>query len=309
MRWAWIAWLGVVSAPAAADVSREQAETATALFAQGQRELEAGKIDAACSSFAASLANDPQVGTRLNLAACREKQGRNAEAYALYEDATIDATLEKKQGRETFARDRMAALLAQLVRVTVRVSRPPQGVIVLAGARPIDSTKLQLFDPGVIAIDVTAPGRKPFHQEVAGRAGGELVIDVPELELAPPPPVATPQPPAESPREPARYTIKHTSRLPLVLVAGGTLAALGGAGLGYHAKLRYDDAVDARDSPGLDSAMREADIATGVAVVGVAALAVGVVLYARGHGVVVDRVVAAPTVGRDLVGLTVIRPF
>ena len=70
---------------AAADVAPEDARRAADLFEQGRREMGERAFDAACESFSQSLALDPQLGTRLNLAACRIQQERLLDAHTQLE--------------------------------------------------------------------------------------------------------------------------------------------------------------------------------------------------------------------------------
>ena len=297
-----IVLVGALSpALAQADVSPEDAAKATAMFEQGRKLIEGGKLGPACDAFEGSLRLDPQIGTRLNLADCREQQGRLVEAYALFDQAEQEASLTSKEGRAAFAHQRLTALAAKLVRVTVHVVEPDRpGLVVKLGARVIDRAgwaKPQVLVPGPVVVDASAPGATPFHDQRTATAGTEVTIDVPALELlpvAPAPPIATPK---------TGRSWKRTSYI--VGGAGGALL-LGSVVVGLHAKSRYNTAVDRDDAHGVSSAQHEADVATGIAVVGAAAVTVGVVLYlrARSHGVVV-----APTSDGNSVGLLVARSF
>ena len=296
-----------VASAARADVTADQAARATALFEQGQRDVAAGHIDQACDEFATSLELDPQVGTRLNLADCRERQGRNAEAYVLYERAAIESAQKGKEGREGFARERMQVLDRKLVRVTIHLARPPAGVTVALRSRDIDWSRPVRVEPGKLSIDVSAPGRKEFHRELDGAAGSELAIEVPELEALPSP--TTPRHTASEPPPPPPPATPHRSRWPIAFLSGGAALGLGSLGLALHAKSRWRTATDARDEQGVASAQREADFATGVAVAGGVAAVVGVVLYLRNRDHTGDHVAVAPAWTTDSVGLAIIAPF
>jgi len=90
----------VTAAPVSADVSTQDAKRARKLFDDGRKQIAAEHVDAACELFATSLALDPQLGTRLNLASCREQQGRYIDAYTLYQDAAAEAARTGKASRE-----------------------------------------------------------------------------------------------------------------------------------------------------------------------------------------------------------------
>jgi hypothetical protein len=162
----------------------EEIATGKSLFAKALALQNAGKTDAACDMFESSLRLDPQIGTRLNVAACRENQGRLVEARAMFQEAVEEATRVGDR-RATFALQRAQALDTKLVHITIRVAEPETaGLLVKVGACPrtdIAATMLQVAMPGTIAIDVTAPGRKEFHVERDAAAGSELAIDVPAL--------------------------------------------------------------------------------------------------------------------------------
>jgi hypothetical protein len=266
----------LVAAPAHADVKPEDTARAAQLFEQGQAAITANKIDAACVMFDTSLRLDPQIGTRLNLADCRERQGRLVEAYALFVESGDEAARTNKPGRATFARDRAAALQMKLVRVTLRVAAPDTaGLAIKLSGRELprrEWTKPQILVPGSIVVDASAAGRDPVHVETTANAGAELEIPVPALvanEV-----VVDKSPPQTSPRA-------ERSKLPWI-VGGAGVALIGTSlGIGLHTKMRYDTAYKAGDKAGVDGAIRESYIATGIGIAGGVALAVGIVLYVR----------------------------
>jgi tetratricopeptide (TPR) repeat protein len=281
---------------AAAEVSPADAAKAKALFDQGQAEMDAGKIDAACATFEASFRLDPQIGARLNLGDCREREGKLVEAYALFSAAANEARRTQKQGREAFARQRMAALQAKLVRVSVRVAQPAPGLTVKLGERallPAEWTVEQVVRPGQIVVDASAPDRRPFHVEESAMAGAAIEIVVPVL-----PPVAeaaAPEPPAPT---------RHVDRTTWILGGSGAGILIASVAIGLHAKSRYDTAAKAGDRNGVSSAQTEADVATVFAVAGAAVITVGIVRYLRTRSDP-DRVSIAPALGPGTIGIVV----
>ena len=111
--------------------------------------------------------------------------------------------------------------------------------------------------PGKLTVEASAPGRKTYRSLQIVEAGKRVTIAVPKLELADARSFGTPG---------------------IIATVGGGLIAASMA-IGLHAKSRYDDARSALDEPGIDSAQREADVATGILVVGAVTAAVGAVLY------------------------------
>lgn len=260
--------------PALADVSPEDAAAATALFEEGRKLIESKQIDPACEKFEASLKLDPQVGTKLNLADCRESQGRFVDAYVLFSDGADEAKRTGKEGRETFARGRLTTLTAKVARVTVRIAEPDlPGLSVKLGARALTSSQwatVQIVEPGPIVVEVEATGRLPARIERPAAAGAELVIEVPALAVSAP---TGPRPePPSTPRP---------SRLPFIVAGAGGALVITSVVVGLSASSKYDSAAERNDRDGVSRAQRQADIGTVIAVAGGLAVAVGVVLYVR----------------------------
>jgi len=293
------------------DVAREDVEkAATALFEQGRQLAESGQKAAACDKFEASLRLDPQIGTKLNVAACREDKRLLVEAYLLFESAASDADRANKAGRATFARQRMGMLVKKLVRVTLKIAQPePAGLAITLGGRSVPKaewTKVQVLEPGPYLIIASAPGKPAQRFEQTAAAGTQVAIEVRPFDAP-----AAPEPVAPK-DEPRPLTIEppppRTNRVPWIVAGAGGVAVLGSVALGLHAKSRHGNAFDRGDSDGVASAQREADIATGVAVVGAAAITVGVVLYVRDRKAR-DRVSLVPTTTRDALGIAAIGSF
>jgi tetratricopeptide (TPR) repeat protein len=163
----------------------EEIATAKNLFSQALALQKAGKLDASCDMFESSLRLDPQIGTRLNVADCRERQGRLVEAHALFEDSA-DQAMHAGDRRASFALQRVQALDAKLVRVTVNIAAPETpGLTIKLGACVVASVRPSVQDvvmPGSIVVDASAPSRLPFHVERDGAAGADITIDVPALD-------------------------------------------------------------------------------------------------------------------------------
>src|SRR5215510_5077923 len=71
----------------AADETARDPATAEALFTEGRKAFDAGRFAEACQKFAESQRLDPGAGTLINLAACREKTGEIALAWAAWKEA------------------------------------------------------------------------------------------------------------------------------------------------------------------------------------------------------------------------------
>jgi hypothetical protein len=278
-----------------ADVSPERAEKAALLFKEGDVIMASNTtdpqlIESACSKFEASYKLDPQIGTRLNLANCREQQGHHLEAFRLFEESLTEAMKSGKQGRADFARQRMDGLGAKLVKVSLRVSEEtPELQITVGGSTiPRDRWSASITAaPGTIVVRASAPDREPVRLEREAAAGERVQFDIPALAVLPP--------------------SARRSKLPFI-VGGAGVAAIGlSIGLGLHARSSYNDAKAAGDINGVESAQTEADIGTFFFIAGAAAVGAGAYLWYRDRNR--DRVVVVPTASPTSAGLSVSRSF
>jgi len=200
------------------------AERADALFQEGKRLFEAGKIAEACGRFAESDALDPTVSALGLLAGCHERQGKLVAAWKEYREAERRGSATGDT-RAAFARDRAAALEARLPRLTISLAKPTQGIEILRNEGPVPPEEIGVdvpVDAGTFEIVARAPGRQEFRTTVTTKEGARETVLVPELEpikvraIAPP---ETPKPPPPDPRN---------TRVSAALVTGG----LGLTGLG-----------------------------------------------------------------------------
>lgn len=165
--------LALLSVPAL-NLSSEipcRAQTVTAiaeqLFRDGRALLEAGRIDEACDKLAASQRLAPALGTQLNLAICREQQGKTATAWSMFADVEAAALRNGDGARASVAQRHEAALAGKLKKIVIEVPAPPPGMIVkLDGtALPAGALGTEIpLDPGTHDLVVAAPGKKTWEQ-------------------------------------------------------------------------------------------------------------------------------------------------
>lgn len=241
--------LMVVCGGARAEDRREEAQR---LFDEARSLLLAGAVADACDKLAASLALDPANGTRLNLAVCREREGKLVEATILFTDVV-------RQGRGPGQADRVAVAMKHLDAIAPLV--PTLEVRVPRAAR---DTGVQLFIDGedreaVLrgGVLLTESGR--HHLEIVSEDGRRGVADVTlepgaraivDLDLPPRLPERSPAsaPPPLLPalhratagsREPrSAQTESVSSAWPIALGVGlgvGVVATAVGIGFGAHA--------------------------------------------------------------------------
>ena len=285
------------------------AAAAEALFQDGRARLEAGDLAGACPKLAESLRLDPATGTLIALAACHEKQGKLATAWAEFTEAASRAAREGNAERQQLALARVEQLRPRLSTLTVRV---PDAVAVtpeLSIARS-DRTlgrgewNVALpVDGGRYVVEVSAPGRVPVQRtvEVAFELAA-IVIDVPELAPEPkrlPPvqrePLPRPQPPRASRTDPA--PVRGLSRLQWIGVGSGAagVASLGVGGYFLAQLLSKKAEADPNcDGPknnqctndggaALKDAARNGRWATGFGIAGGVLLATGAGLFLVGR--------------------------
>lgn len=301
--------------PATASAQSDVA-IAEQLFRDGRTLFEAGKTDEACEKFAASQRMSPGLGTELNLALCREKQGRVATAWSLFTDAEASAQRAGDATRARFAHDHETALAGELKKVVIEVPSPPPGMVVKLDGTPLPAGALGTeipLDPGDHDLVVTAPGKKTWEQShlslgpsattihvrveleddvlaAAAPAPAPAAASSPSAPVSPDSAVPAGAPPSGADQSPETATSTNTKRVAGFVVGGAGIVALGIAGYyGLTAISRHNDEANYPDgSPNQVTAYDEAKTAQTwglvFAGVGVAALGVGAYLVISSYG-------------------------
>lgn len=278
MRFASVVIASLVIAGAAA------AETESArLFAEGKELSRQGKYREACDRFAQSYELEAATGTQVNMADCEEHLGHIARAWQLFDAAANKSDREDNGVRAQYARRRASALLPRLGAIVLTIEGASENMQVSVGGRDyLPGPEVRAYvDPGEVAIRVQLPG-KLFKRSVRVGAGESTAISV-ELSSG----VARSTPPTSGGKRRGW------------VVAAGVLGGVGVAGLGTSAVLTilasrgYGDTFadgECMHTPrgpectetGLsrvDDARSVANIATGVAIAGTAAVASAFVIY------------------------------
>ena len=173
----------------ASGAARAQSVEAEALFREGKRLMKEGKLAEACDKFEASDRLDPSVGTKLNLADCREKNGQLATAWATF----LKAATEAKQAgtdpkREAEAKKRATALEPRLAYLTISVpdASRVEGLVIKRNGVAIDAALWNQgipVDPGEYEISGEAPGHEPWSTKVTINAEGQKAsVEVPRFK-------------------------------------------------------------------------------------------------------------------------------
>jgi hypothetical protein len=278
----------LVAGQAGAQASKSDAAQAESLFVEAKKLMDAGRYAQACPLLAESQRLDPGGGTLLNLAACHEKEGRIATAWAEFNAAKAVANKDARADRVTFAQERIAALEPLLPRLTI--SAPASAVasgyeIVLDDVKRGSVTwgHASPIDPGHHVIRATASGKRAWERAFDIQERQTLVVEVPALEE-----LASPTPASTSPD--AKMVTGSSGPRPWAFVAGGAgIAALAvGSYLGLEAKKLRSESDEQCPTPTgectqwavdkNDSARRTANFATVAFAVGIVGVGVGTYL-------------------------------
>lgn len=176
---------------AAADPAAEQ------LFRDGRTLLKSGKVDLACEKFQQSRDIEAKFGTVLNLADCRERQGKTATAWELFLEAKALAERQKGPADVAEAVRRAKKIEGKRAFLTIVVPedvRRIPGLVVTRNGVPVPEatwgTALPI-DPGTYAIATAVGAGKPASVSVDVVAEGKVTATALAPELPPPPPAGT----------------------------------------------------------------------------------------------------------------------
>jgi hypothetical protein len=288
---------------------------ADALFDEAKKLMGKGDDAAACEKFAASLSKVTQLGTQIALASCYEKVGKTASAWGAFRGAASAAS-KIHDKRQRFAEDHATALEARLSKLAIKLdaAHHVEGLTVRRDGAEVTAGELGSaapVDPGEHTVEASAPGRVGWSTKVMIPASPEVVdVSVPALAEVP---AFVPVPaPRVAPR-PDR-TLAYS-------LGGGGIAAIGASLIfGAVASARWNDShAHCYDhtctQTGIDLAGRArtmGDVATASFLVGVGAIAAGVILFLRPPSAGTEAAPSAtpaafhlvPGVGPTQVGLT-----
>jgi hypothetical protein len=212
MRWALVvaAWLAATRVAAASPASDRA-------FREGKDLLKAGKLAEACEAFAESAKLEPRVGTLLNLADCRERQGQTATAWSLFREAKALAA-QSKDKREREATARAAALEPKLAYLTLKIEHRVDGLAIKRNGVAVDASLWDQpvpLDPGSYALEAAAPKYQPWSatQPLGPREHVDVAVAlVPTPVPAPPPPDVKADPQGDAKPDPDGAVKSHGRR-------------------------------------------------------------------------------------------------
>jgi hypothetical protein len=276
----------------AADESGAEA-AAMALFTEGRRLMAGGDFADACPKFAESRRLSPGVGTTLNLAICYEGLGKTASAWLLYQEAAAAAHAKGETEREAAAQMRARRLEPDVLHVTIAVTPQPAGAVAIKlDGQPVPDSQVGAatpMDPGRHEIEAMAPGKQAWISTFDVVPGPAATITVPVLVPAPGSPDSggePPSPPPDSSHE-AGERGANVRRIGVIVGAAG-LTTLGiGLAFVLAANNEKDNAQAtcnghvclASGASDLSRAGTDADIASVLVSLGIAAVAAGATIW------------------------------
>lgn len=254
--------------------AREQFSQALALQTAGDW---AGAL--ALLKEVAAVKSTPQV--RFNIALCEEKLGRLVAALGDYELAAADARAERAEQVAEEVEARLENLRQRIPKLVLRRGAGADAAIIAVDGVSVGDQVIGTpmpTDPGPHTVEARAPGYKPFRTAVRlAEQQTEAVEITLEAEPLPPPPVA----PAGAPR------VEGRSRLPGYVIGGIGVASLGASAVFLGLRASKISELERKCEGLACPASAQADIDAGktystlvnvTAIVGVAALAGGLVL-------------------------------
>jgi hypothetical protein len=280
----------------AADARADNKALAETLFLEGKQLMEEQRYEEACKRFQASHQAEKSVGAILNLALCHQQLGKLASAWSEYKDAAALAERMNQPERKEGALDYAAEIEPKLSRLTVRVLRPVEGLVVTRGGEPLPSGSYGVavpVDPGSYLIEATAPGHAPYKAEVVvGDQADRKEIAIPALDPAP---------------DQGGVSFHPQTIAAFASGAVGVVSLAIGIGFGVAALNDKDEldaqcpgrvCVTAEGQDALDQITLEANVATAMIAIGAVAIVGGGVLYFTAPREHETAMPGAPTPGR-----------
>jgi tetratricopeptide (TPR) repeat protein len=289
---------GLLASLAVSSAARAQPAdpaAAEALYKSGLELADAGDQKGACAKFDASLALNVAVTTLVQIARCREAEGRLTEALVTYKRAaTLNQDTESESRRaalEQVIRESQSTLGPRIPRLTITVSPAGEGLRVSRDGVALPLAALgeaMPVDPGAHELVVESPGFSPERRAVTLTEGASETLTFSLVRLPSPAPAAAPALPPAAPE----------AEKPLwPWLVGGAGLLFVGAGVAFRvdqaaAESRLDEECGAERlcdpgsayDPADDNARKDRDFALFLGLSGVGLGAVGVAVWGLATG-------------------------
>jgi hypothetical protein len=163
--------------------------TAQELFARGRELMASGRVEEACSKFAACAELTPTAGVRLNLGECYARLGRPASAWTWYAEALTVAERAGDTAAAEIARTRQRDLQPRLAYITVTASEAAPGIDLSRDGKRLPPAAWGLavpVDPGEHTVEAVARGHEAWKTIVrVSEPGARIQVSVPQLAPLP----------------------------------------------------------------------------------------------------------------------------
>lgn len=278
-----------IALPSHAQVPPTKAAEQT--FARGRELMKEKKFAAACEAFEQSQRLDPQYGTQYNLAGCYVELGRLASAWNLYRELSrSDTNPDRKQA----STDAAAGLATRVPKLSIKLATKPEGTKVsLDGVDALALIGVEApVDLGEHALVASAPGYKTVNKRVTVSVEGKTLEVALDLEAGSDgDAIAPPQTPTSRKKQLGKIATFAGAGIAITgLIFGGvTLSKKHAADDAYADTMLSADERTRKANDLADTAKLYGNLSTGFVVVGAAATALGVYLWATAPEVSVDR--------------------
>jgi hypothetical protein len=294
---------------AAAQTPAQKTAQAEEFFNEGLKQMSVGRFAEACTAFERSQSIEASIGTLMNLANCREKNGQLATAMQLFSDSAEQlrgATDPDSAALRKVSTDRAAALKPRVSRLTLRIAADqPDGFELRVGDTVIPNAEWnqsQPLDGGTHQVSAAAPGHQPWSESVTVANEGDnrelgVPLLVPQVDTGAQ--LEVPRRPLPAPPPPSG----PSQILPISLGVGALVFGAGAIVLDLNARGIQDDAVAKMDEANTyprgsierndraaasqdlhDKAVLRRYIAQGIGVAAIGCAGAAVYLYLRNRG-------------------------
>ncbi len=172
--------------PAPAQPTGQDVATSQALFDEGKRLMDAGKLDEGCPKLVESQRLDPAGGTLLAIALCHEAQGKTATAWAEFGIALGEARKDRRSDREATAQQHIKTLEPKLTKVRMVVTGKVEGLEIRRDGGRVGEAQWTTplpVDPGDHSFEARAPGKVTWSKVVPVKGEGAIVdVTIPALD-------------------------------------------------------------------------------------------------------------------------------
>jgi hypothetical protein len=156
-----------------------------ALFDEARQLLREGNQAAACAKLAEAYKQEEATSTELNLARCRENEGKYAEAWRMFQDTAIRARSSGFADRADIATAAAQALEERLATVMIHLATPiAPGTVVTVNDHLVDTAPeiRELVDPGTITVTAKGPTGVTATKTFRIFVNNTMRVDVPTLQ-------------------------------------------------------------------------------------------------------------------------------